>query len=142
MIVPKLTELKLVVTHSLSQSDSTYSITTEITDTESGESVKSSFPVHGSKPQEIGSSITYARRYNLTALLNLDIDEDDDGNAANEAKKVSSKEQEKPWFNNHNLEAFRKVAGNYANANEALKAIRERYAISTEMQKIVREMYD
>lgn len=33
-------------------------------------------------PQEIGSAITYARRYALTAMLGIVADEDDDGNAA------------------------------------------------------------
>jgi hypothetical protein len=31
--------------------------------------------------QKIGSAITYARRYNLVAMLNLNIEDDDDGNA-------------------------------------------------------------
>src|SRR5690349_16295644 len=31
--------------------------------------------------QKIGSAITYARRYNLVAMLNLNIEEDDDGNS-------------------------------------------------------------
>jgi hypothetical protein len=33
-------------------------------------------------PQSIGSAITYARRYALGAILGLNIDKDDDGNAA------------------------------------------------------------
>lgn len=37
------------------------------------------------KPQELGSAITYARRYALTAQLNLATDEDDDGQAAQQA---------------------------------------------------------
>ena len=33
-------------------------------------------------PQAIGSAITYQRRYSIGAILNLNIDEDDDGNKA------------------------------------------------------------
>jgi hypothetical protein len=33
-------------------------------------------------PQGLGSAITYQRRYALGAILNLNIDEDDDGNQA------------------------------------------------------------
>ena len=33
-------------------------------------------------PQSLGSAITYQRRYSLGAVLSLNIDEDDDGNAA------------------------------------------------------------
>lgn len=33
-------------------------------------------------PQAVGSAITYMRRYALGAVLGLNIDNDDDGNAA------------------------------------------------------------
>lgn len=36
-------------------------------------------------PQSMGSAITYARRYAISAVLCLNIDEDDDGNAASSA---------------------------------------------------------
>jgi hypothetical protein len=54
---------------------------------DSDEQKKSTFPIFGGKPQEIGSSITYARRYNIQSLLNLAAD-DDDGNEANKAEPV------------------------------------------------------
>ena len=38
-------------------------------------------PVNGDI-QKIGSAITYAKRYNITAMLNLNIEDDDDGNGA------------------------------------------------------------
>ena len=51
------------------------------------ETAESVFPVFGTKPQEIGSSMTYARRYNIQALLDIPT-EDDDGNKANAASKT------------------------------------------------------
>lgn len=39
-------------------------------------------PVDGVKAQDVGSALTYARRYALTALLGVAADEDDDGNRA------------------------------------------------------------
>ena len=36
-----------------------------------------------SKPQDIGSGITYMRRYHIQAMLNLEADFEDDGNVAN-----------------------------------------------------------
>jgi hypothetical protein len=48
-------------------------------------------------PQSMGSAITYQRRYSLAALLNLNIDKDDDGNAASVAPQVQV--NEKPWLN-------------------------------------------
>jgi hypothetical protein len=38
-------------------------------------------------PQSMGSAITYARRYAIGAMLNLNIDIDDDGNKASEPQK-------------------------------------------------------
>jgi len=40
-------------------------------------------------PQGIGSAITYARRYGLSAIIGIVSDEDDDGNAASEVKPAS-----------------------------------------------------
>jgi hypothetical protein len=50
-------------------------------------------------PQSMGSAITYQRRYSLAALLNLNIDQDDDGNAASVAPQVQV--NEKPWLNKY-----------------------------------------
>jgi hypothetical protein len=47
----------------------------------------------GLTPQQIGSAITYYRRYTLASLLSLEL-EDDDGNAASEAKPDN-----RPWLN-------------------------------------------
>jgi len=58
---------------------------------ESGEFIAETYTMHPSKndPQGLGSAITYQRRYALGAVLNLNIDEDDDGNQASQkpAKK-------------------------------------------------------
>ena len=43
----------------------------------------------GCKPQELGSAITYARRYAITAQLNLATEEDDAANAAQGAEPAS-----------------------------------------------------
>lgn len=45
-------------------------------------------------PQGMGSAITYARRYSITAVLNLVADEDDDGNNASRAP--AQKQQQRP----------------------------------------------
>ena len=66
---------------------------------ESGEYVMATGLMHPVKndPQSMGSAITYQRRYSLAALLNLNIDKDDDGNAASVAPQVQV--NEKPWLN-------------------------------------------
>src|SRR6185503_4999668 len=48
----------------------------------SGQWIASEHPLPMSgRPQEIGSALTYARRYSLSALIGLAADEDDDANA-------------------------------------------------------------
>ena len=53
---------------------------------ESGEYISESYEMKPVKqdPQQLGSAITYQRRYALGAILCLNIDEDDDGNKASE----------------------------------------------------------
>ena len=55
----------------------------------SGEYFKSSYRLNPVKndPQAVGSSVTYARRYSLVAILGLNVDDDDDGNAATRPQK-------------------------------------------------------
>ena len=58
---------------------------------EDGTFVSSTFPFTIGKPQENGSAVTYAKRYNTAALLNLDTDADDDGNEAQNAVATVAK---------------------------------------------------
>jgi len=54
----------------------------------SGQWIASEHPLPMSgRPQEIGSALTYARRYSLSALIGIAADEDDDANAAQKAAK-------------------------------------------------------
>lgn len=48
---------------------------------------ESAYPLQVTKPQDMGSQITYARRYNRCALMGIIADEDDDGNGAQETVK-------------------------------------------------------
>lgn len=59
-------------------------LTTILIHAESGEYMEDTYVVQPVKtdPQSLGSAITYARRYSIGAILGLNIDEDDDGNAA------------------------------------------------------------
>ena len=47
-------------------------------------------------PQSIGSAITYAKRYALSAIFGITSDQDDDGNEATQAKKQPSKKANDP----------------------------------------------
>jgi hypothetical protein len=61
-------------------------LTTHIAEIKSGEEISCSFPIvaQAATPQAVGSAMTYARRYTLTALLEIVTGDgaDDDGEAA------------------------------------------------------------
>lgn len=48
----------------------------------SGERLEGSLPLHGRQAQEIGSALTYARRYLLGCMTGIVTDDDDDGTIA------------------------------------------------------------
>lgn len=76
-VKPILNELNLVLTQPIVNNE----VFSVITDIETGEQEKSSILIPGNlNAQQIGSAITYFRRYTLSSLLSLEIDEDDDGN--------------------------------------------------------------
>lgn len=87
VIEEELANNGLVLISNLEYLDGHLVLRTVLEHKDSNESRQSVFPVVGSKPQEIGSSTTYARRYNTQALLNLAA-EDDDGQAANNAPPI------------------------------------------------------
>lgn len=53
----------------------------------SGQSRIGDFPLTGNTAWEIGSSLTYARRYCLSAVTGVAADDDDDGHAAQNAQR-------------------------------------------------------
>lgn len=55
---------------------------------ESGQSIEGDYPLSVGKPQEMGSQITYGRRYALSSVTGVSADEDDDGNAVESAPQV------------------------------------------------------
>lgn len=64
---------------------------------ESGESVEGALPIYGRQPQEIGSALTYARRYLLGAMTGVVTEDDDDGQAATKSTRTTSSAPEKDW---------------------------------------------
>ena len=58
----------------------------------SGQWMESDYPVGGlGRPQEMGSAMTYARRYALFSLVGVAGEDDDDGNAAQSAETAPVK---------------------------------------------------
>lgn len=140
IIQDKMTELSLIVVNSLKD----WELTTTIIHTESGESVQSSIRINDwLKPQDVGSAITYYRRYNIGCLLNLIIEDDDDGQRAMGKGKTgkTEKTESKPRFNDSEFAKFEKVKSNYS-CDEALKLIKSKYQISQVMETKVLSLYN
>lgn len=77
-------------------------LTTILMHGESGEWIESNYKMRPVKddPQGIGSCITYQRRYALSAILGLNIDDDDDGNHATHGGSTPEKAADnRTWLN-------------------------------------------
>jgi hypothetical protein len=57
----------------------------------SGQSLTASLPIGGGSPQQVGSSLTYMRRYLLGCMTGVVTDDDDDGQLAQQAKKPAKR---------------------------------------------------
>lgn len=87
-VTPALTKHGLSVVQMTGTDDSRMVVYTRLLHS-SGQWVQSAYPIISdtSKPQAMGSALTYARRYSLAAMCGIASEEDDDGNAAQEHGK-------------------------------------------------------
>lgn len=129
-------------------------LTSRLIHAESGEWIESTYLMTGHKntPQERGSLISYQRRYAISSILNLNIADDDDGNAAtfgHNAKPESTKpvngtrqimadnlpgmitveEGEKPWLNIGSKE-YNGAVAKMKDGKSTLEALRKYFKIS------------
>lgn len=115
-VKPLLSECGLILVQPINDKG----IGTSIMDSEGEHQLDSFIPLPtGLNPQQMGSAITYFRRYTLASLLALEIDDDD----ANEASKPEVKAEAKdlPWLNK-GTEAWYKVI-------DALTAPNSKYTV-------------
>lgn len=97
MALPILSRHDLALSHIMApQEKGPLLLVTKLMHGGTGEVLDSAFPLltQGTGPQAMGSAITYAKRYSVTALLGISSDDDDDGNAA-QGNHVESK-QDRP----------------------------------------------
>lgn len=90
-VKPILSDLGLVLLQPISNNI----ISTVIIDSDSGDSVASTIELPTGTPQQLGSAITYYRRYCLAGLLSLEID-DDDANIASKPTPLQTPQPIKP----------------------------------------------
>jgi len=85
--MPTLTKNGLVVFQTIDTADGGLCLVTRLAHT-SGQWARSVYPLPTtSKPHEMGSALTYARRYSWAAITGIAAEEDDDGNAGQDAAK-------------------------------------------------------
>jgi hypothetical protein len=90
-------------------------------------------------PQDKGSCITYARRYCISSILNLQIDDimsDDDGNKASGKVEVKApvKDDGKQWLNKSTAEYDKAIK--YLQGGGLVAKIREKYRFNKEIENI------
>lgn len=105
-------------------------LTTILIHAESGEFMQSDYEMPVAKandPQALGSAISYARRYAVSSILSLNIDDDDANSASGKGAKESPKEPEKPWLNKG--EQLNKAMEFLRNGG-SIDKIKEKYAIN------------
>jgi len=127
VINPVLAECKLVFTQTIEMEF----LKTLIIDLESKEELISNTPLIGaSNMQQLGSAITYARRYSLLTMLGIIADEDDDGSTASNNNQTPAPSQNiiTEWLSE-------------AKFNEFLKDINSSTGLTT-LKKISEEIKD
>jgi hypothetical protein len=101
---------------------------------ESGEWIGFEYQMRPAKddPQGRGSCLTYMRRYSISSVLCLNIDEDDDGNLATHGKSTPD---EKPWLNK-GTEQFKSAVA-YVQGGGSIEAIKNKYKVSKEIENLL-----
>lgn len=88
-VMPALNKHGLALVQMTAIHDGAMTLVTRILH-ESGEIIESQYPLPmAARPQELGSALTYARRYSMAAICGIAAEEDDDGNTAEEGAKKS-----------------------------------------------------
>lgn len=92
-VTPALSKNGLSVTHQTGWRDGAFVLITTLHH-EAGGELESLYPLPllPDRPQQMGSAISYARRYCLAALTGIASDEDDDGNAAQDDAAPAGKQ--------------------------------------------------
>ena len=110
---------------------------------ESGEWLESHYIMSPVKndPQGIGSCLTYQKRYGLTSVLNLSInDPDDDGNHATYGNGTPAQpdKNEKKWLNKGTKE-FTAIIEKLKSGAVTIDKVKEHFRLSKEIESLLKE---
>jgi len=110
-------------------------VVTKLIHIDSGEMIESVYDIvckDATNPQQIGSAVSYARRYSISSILNLNIDDDDDGNSATgNVAPQPKKEELTPKHPNWNK------AKDHLQTGGLMEDIERKYTISVENKKLL-----
>ena len=122
---PLFSELDIVCYHCTKENK----LITTLIDISDETKVESEFNIYTNDPQKQGSEITYWKRYNLWQLLNIQTDEDDDGNKASSGWNTKQfYEEDLPWIAEENIVNLQNLI---AEGKEfTLADIRKKYKVS------------
>lgn len=110
-------------------------VQTNVWHTETGETMLSTFPIIVQKhsAQDYGSAVSYAKRYSLSGLLNIIIeDEDDDGNVASShtaAVVVTASKEPTTWLNENHAK-WEEIVNKFKGGNVDVPTIRKYFKVS------------
>jgi hypothetical protein len=112
---------------------------------DSGEFIESTYEMVPAKndPQGRGSAITYQRRYALAAILGLNIDDDDDANAAtfgNAKENISKDIENKPWLNKGTKE-FDGAVKKLRAGETSIEKIKSVMKVSKEVEELLKSVF-
>lgn len=116
-------------------------LTTMLLHSESGEYLEATYTMPVSKandPQALGSAISYARRYAVSSILSLAID-DDDAEGAMKAVRSPQAEDTRPWLNKG--EALDK-AMDYIRKGGEIATIEAKYRLSKEIKESLNKVIE
>lgn len=114
-------------------------LTTMLIHSETGEYLEATYSMPVAKandPQALGSAISYARRYAVSSILSLKIDDDD---AESAMKAVRHPEDNRPWLNKG--EALDK-AMDYLRGGGKLSTIEAKYRLSKEIKETLSKVIE
>ena len=102
---------------------------------ESGEWIESTYYMTPAKddPQGRGSCLTYMRRYSLSAVFGLSIEEDDDANYATHGKNDPD---EKQWLN-ENTEMFTRAVAKLKSGETTIDKIKLAFKVSKKVETLL-----
>jgi len=111
-------------------------LTTMLIHSESGEYLEATYIMPVAKandPQALGSAITYARRYAVSSILSLKID-DDDAESAMKAVRNPVQEDSREWLNK-GMKLDKAIE--FLKGGGKLEAIESKYRINKEIKEVL-----